>query len=54
MNIPANIYLFKVSNRNTRKMCEVSSMLSIKTPERRRGRRSSTFIVIFEHTSHLF
>ena len=33
---PANIYLFKVNNRNTRKRCEVSSKLIIKAPERRR------------------
>ena len=29
-----NIYLFKVSNRNTRKSCEICSKLTIKTPER--------------------
>ena len=29
---PANIYLFKVKNRNTRKMCELCSKLTIKTP----------------------
>ena len=32
---PANIYLFKVSNRNTRKKCEICSKLTIKTPEQR-------------------
>ena len=31
---PAGIYLLKVKNRNTRKMCEVCSRLTIKTPER--------------------
>ena len=31
----ANIYLFKVNNRNTRERCEVCSKLTIKTPERR-------------------
>ena len=31
---PANIYLFKVNNRNTRKRYEISSKLTI-TPERR-------------------
>ena len=31
---PANIYLFKVNNRNARKRCETSSKLTIKTPER--------------------
>ena len=32
---PANIYLLKVNNRNTRKRCEISSKLKIKIPERR-------------------
>ena len=32
----ANIYLFKVNNRNTRKGCETCSKLTIKTPERHR------------------
>ena len=31
MNIPANIYLFKVINRDTRKRCEIYSELTIKT-----------------------
>ena len=35
--IPANIYLFKFSNINTRKRCELCSKLIIKTPERRHG-----------------
>ena len=47
----ANIYLFKVSNRSTRKRCEIFSNLTIKTPERR---RSVVFIVNFENISHLF
>ena len=34
--LPGNIYLFKFNNRNTRKKCEICSMLTIKTPERRR------------------
>ena len=34
-NIPTDIYLFKVNNRNTRKSCEICSKLTIKTPERR-------------------
>ena len=29
---PAKIYLFKVNNRNSRKMCEIYPKLSIKTP----------------------
>ena len=32
---PANIYMFKVNNRNTRTRCEIYSKLTIKTPERR-------------------
>ena len=49
---PANIYLFKVINRNARKRCEICSKLTIKTPERRQWRRSSIFIN-FEHITHL-
>ena len=30
---PANIYLFKINNRNSRKRCEICSKLTIKTPE---------------------
>ena len=44
---PANIYLFKVNNRNTRKRCETCSKLTIKTPERRQWRRSGVFIAIW-------
>ena len=54
---PANIYLFKVNNRNIRKMFGICSMLTIKTPERRqwpRWRCSGVFIVNFEHIPHLF
>ena len=32
---PANTYLFKVKNRNTREKCKICSKLKIKTPERR-------------------
>ena len=32
---PANIYMFKVNNRNTRTRREIYSKLTIKTPERR-------------------
>ena len=31
---PANIYLFKVNNRKTRKKCKICSKLTIKTPKR--------------------
>ena len=43
-NTPANISLFKV-NKNTRKMCEICSKLTIKTPERCNCRRPGVFIV---------
>ena len=46
---PANIYLFKVNNRNTRKRCEIRSKLTIKTPQ-----RHSVFIVNFKHILPLF
>ena len=32
---PADNYMFKVDNRNTRTRCEICSKLTIKTPERR-------------------
>ena len=51
---PANIYLFEVNYKNTRKRCKICSKLTIKTPERRQWRRSDVFIVNFEHISHLF
>ena len=50
---PAGIYLLKVINRNTRTRCEIWSKLLVKTPERWHWRRSSIFILNFEHTSHL-
>ena len=33
MNLPADIYLVKVNNRNTRKRCEICSKLIINTAE---------------------
>ena len=36
---PANIYLFKGNDRNTRKRCEIYSKLTIKTPERRQWQK---------------
>ena len=45
--------LFKVNNRNTRTRSKICSKLTIKIPERRHWRRSGTFIVNFEHISHL-
>ena len=51
---PANIYLLKFNNRNTRKRCEICSKLTIKTPEWRQRRRSGILISNFEPISHLF
>ena len=55
--IPANIYFFKVSNKNTSKRCKILSKLTIKSPERRRLTSFNGvidvvlvfFIVNFEH-----
>ena len=51
---PGNIYLFKVSIRNTRKWCEICLKLPIKSSERRQWRWSGVFIVNFEPISHHF
>ena len=51
--IPANIYLFKVNNKNTRKRF-ICSKLTIKTAKWRQWRRSGVFIANFERISHLF
>ena len=47
--------MLKVDNRNTMKRREISSKLTIKTPERRRWRycHSGVFLVNFEHILHL-
>ena len=50
----ANIYLFKVNNRSTRKGWEVCSELTMETSERCHWRRSGVFSVNFEHISHPF
>ena len=49
---PANNYLFKVNNRNTRKRCEICSKLTIKT--RKTWTSFCFFTVNFEHVSNLF
>ena len=49
---PANIYLFKVNNRNPRKRCGICLKFKIKAPERRHWCRSGVFI--FKHISYLF
>ena len=53
INIPANIYLFKVNSR-TPKKGEIYLKLTIKAPEQRHWRCSTVFIVNFEHISYLF
>ena len=50
---PAVIYLFKVNNGNTSTVCEISSKLTGKTPERRHGCRYGASIVNFEQISHI-
>ena len=47
-DILADNYMFKVNNRTTRTRCEISSKLTIKTPERRQWRHSGVFIINFE------
>ena len=44
----------KIGNRNARKRCEICSVLTTKTSERRRWRRSHVLIVNSEHNSHVF
>ena len=46
---PTGIYLLKVNNSNTRTRREMCLKITLKTPERRQWRRSSVFIVNFEH-----
>ena len=46
---PADIYLLKVNNRNTRTRCEICSKLTTKTPDV----VLIVFTVIFEHISPL-
>ena len=53
-NNPANIYLFRVNNINTRKSCKICSKITIRTPEQHQWRRSGVFIVNFEYISQFF
>ena len=48
----ANIYLFKVNNKNTKK-CEICSKYTIKTPELRPRRRFGIFKAYFTSFSSL-
>ena len=54
--IPANSYLLKVNNRNTRTRREIYSKLKIKTPDDVAvfSVNVAVFIVNFEHVSHPF
>ena len=45
--------MFKVNNKNTRKMCEICLKLTRKPPKRHQGRHSGVFLVNFEHVSHI-
>ena len=44
----SNIYLFKVNNKNTRKICEISSKLTTNTLN-----HPSVFIVNLKHIPHI-
>ena len=50
---PAGNYMFKVNSRNTRTRSEITSKLTIKTPEQLQWCRSVVFIINFEHILHL-
>ena len=50
----AAIYLFKVNNQNIRKLLEICSKLTIKTPEQSNWRHSGVFIVRFMKFCLLF
>ena len=50
---PADIYLLKVKNKNTKTKCKICSKLTIKILERSKLRRSGVFIANLEHISHL-
>ena len=49
-----SFYFTQVSDRNTRKKCEICLELTIETLEPRHWRRYGVFIFSFEHVSHLF
>ena len=51
LQFPADNYLLKVNNRNSRTRCETCSKLTIKTPEWRQWSSSDVFIINFEHIS---
>ena len=45
------MYMFKINIENTKRMSKFCSKLTITTPERRQGDRSSVFAVNFERIS---
>ena len=49
---PANIYLFKVNNKKTRKRFHISSKLTVKTLHQGHWCLPGIFVVNFEHISH--
>ena len=51
---PANIFFFRVNNRNTRRRCETFWKLTIKTPQWHHWHHSAVFIVNFEYISRFF
>ena len=48
-NYPANIYMFKFNNRNTKKRSKLCSKLTIIIPERHHWRHSGVFIIAKLH-----
>ena len=50
---PVGINLLKLTNSNTRTVCEICLQLTIETPERYQWSRSCFFIGYFEQISHL-
>ena len=50
---PTVNYLFKVNNGDTRTICEIWSVKTLKTPELRQWRCFVVLIVNFEHISHI-
>ena len=58
LKLPTSIHLFKVNNRNAKKMHEMCSKLTIKATmidnnKERQWRRSVVFIIDFEQISHI-
>ena len=51
MNLPANIYLFKVNTRNTRKRWEICSKLIMKTAEWRQWYHTDIFMLTWTYSS---